>query len=316
MTAIAPFTGELLTRAHAWATLPADELHRKAAEAARDRNPAALWGLAEAWLLHYGRAGARVSGRTLQSYQEGIGLLLTAWQGENLLHPGRNAGAGWIRTLEDRGMSPATVRVRLAAARTLYAALRWSGATDADPFRDVRPASDHTPPESKRQPYSPEELHALLAAADPETALILYLGSMAGLRVSEILALQWADIDLEAGQLTVQHGKGGRRRVVILSKTLIAALHAAAQPAGAREPVIATIRTAQGIRARIRALCARTGTTNRAAHALRHSAGTRAYQETRDLKAVAAHLGHSSIDTAAIYARYADRTLRDSVGNW
>lgn len=36
----------------------------------------------------------------------------------------------------------------------------------------------------------------------------------AGLRRSEAVALKWADIDFEAGLLTVRHGKGNKERTI------------------------------------------------------------------------------------------------------
>src|SRR5690606_40986826 len=75
--------------------------------------------------------------------------------GENLLRPSRDAGVVYLRRLEaglkpdgtpaPRPPSPATLQVKLAAARTLYRALRWAGATEARPDRTsvVEGMSDH-----------------------------------------------------------------------------------------------------------------------------------------------------------------------------
>ena len=52
--------------------------------------------------------------------------------------------------------------MNVAAARALYAALRWSGASEADPFSDVKPAKDLTPAWEKREAYSHSELELLL----------------------------------------------------------------------------------------------------------------------------------------------------------
>ena len=124
----------LVERTRELATLSEDDLRRFAAEAARDRDASALWALTEAHLTLHGSAGSRVSSHTLTAYRRVLEVLLTEWQGENLLRPGRNAGVLWIRGLEAR-FKPATVRVYLAGAKALYAALRWSGATDTAPFR-------------------------------------------------------------------------------------------------------------------------------------------------------------------------------------
>ncbi|CAA9256096.1 MAG: hypothetical protein AVDCRST_MAG93-1979 [uncultured Chloroflexia bacterium] len=100
--------------------------------------------MTEAHLTLHGSAGSRVSSHTLSAYRHAVGALLLDWQGENLLRPSRNAGVLWVRGLEGR-YKPATVRVYLSKAKALYAALRWSGASEAAPFADVKVAVDKTP---------------------------------------------------------------------------------------------------------------------------------------------------------------------------
>jgi integrase len=56
--------------------------------------------------------------------------------------------------------------------------------------------------------YTEEQIEALLAAArsvDRGTLLVCLLGLDAGLRASEICALEWGDVDLKGGTITVQH---------------------------------------------------------------------------------------------------------------
>jgi integrase len=54
------------------------------------------------------------------------------------------------------------------------------------------------------------EYERLLAAAEkkgPDTEVMILLGGDAGLRLGEIVALEWTDIDLHARQLTVQRSE-------------------------------------------------------------------------------------------------------------
>jgi integrase/recombinase XerC len=213
----------LLERTRDLATLSEDELKRLAAEAARDRDAQALWALLEAHLTLHGSAGSRVSRHTLEAYRRGLNDLLKAWQGENLLRPRRNAGVLYVRELEGR-LKPASVGVKLAAAKALYAALRWSGATDTAPFADVRAAVDKTPAWEKRDAYTRTEVHWLERTSEGYTLYIVLLGAHAGLRVSEMTALRWEDIDLSNGTLKVVAGKGGKTARVNLSSTLVEAL--------------------------------------------------------------------------------------------
>lgn len=141
------FKASLQARAWAWADLEAAEMRKRAVEAARDMDAEKLWSLTEAHLLLNGLAGARVSPHTTRAYKKGVETFLdfAAQHGVQLLRPRPNHGAAYVRWLETQGLSTSSVRTRLAAAKKLFAALRWAGATDATPFADVRPAPDPVP---------------------------------------------------------------------------------------------------------------------------------------------------------------------------
>ncbi len=100
-----------------------------------------------------------------------------------------------------------------------------AGATEVDPFTDARATRDLTPAWDKRQPYSEEKTTRLLGAADARILTLLLCGH-AGLRISETLALEWADVDLSACVLVVRNGRGVKTPRVNLSRSLVAALEA------------------------------------------------------------------------------------------
>jgi integrase len=309
------FAGDPVDRARSWTELPEDELRRRAVAACRDRDQVTLWSLTEAYFSTYGVAGGRVSVHTLRAYRQGIGqfLAFTGVSAVNLLRPARDIGPTFLRSRETAGRSPSTVRLELAAVRLLYRALRWSGATAADPFADARPARETTAPWDKRQPYSEVEVQTLLEAATPETRALILFGAHAGLRVSEALALTWGDLDMEAQTLRVQSGKGGKARTAVMSRSLSQAVQGL--PARGRDALLFSV-TDMAVRKRLRVLCRQTAVTYRGYHAFRHHAGTKLYRTGGDLEAVARHLGHSSLDTTRIYAKWSDDRLKTSVGYW
>jgi len=336
-TALIIRDGNTIERARAWTTMPDDERRRLATVAARDHDAPALQGLADAWLTLHGKAGATVSLHTRRNYRHGIGTLLAVWSQENVLRPRRNAGVLWLREMEDAGLKPSTIQVRLAAARALYAALRWAGATEADPFRDARPAKDQVPAWEKRGPYSPDELRALLDALDATATtagpaaramahydrVLVLLGAHAGLRASEMMALRWHDIDLGRRRLVVMAGKGGKRRAVVISSSLAAAIDAI--PAEQRGEYVLPYRTRKSAWMRLKRLLERAGVKppgkqeggdHYGLHRLRHAAGTRLMKETGNLQEVAELLGHAQLDTARVYAAWANDTQRKTVGQW
>ena len=306
-------SSSLLERTRDLATMSEDELRRLAAEAARDRDVEALWALTEAHLTLHGSAGSRVSRHTLDAYRRGLKDLLRAWQGENLLRPRRNAGVLWVRELEGR-LKPASVGVKLAAAKTFYAALRWSGATEAAPFADVRAAVDKTPAWEKREAYTRTEVHWLERTCEGYTLYIVLLGAHAGLRVSEMTALKWEAIDLGSGTLKVVAGKGGKTARVNLSSTIVDVLERV--PLAQRTGYLLPARSRIAVYKRLESACRVAKVKFKGVHALRHAAGTRLRDETGDLALVADHLRHSSLDTARGYAKASNMQLKKAVGEW
>ena len=74
------------------------------------------------------------------------------------------------------------------------------------------PASSASPPwvpTPDIRPPSPAQLAKLFAAAgeaDPDLADFILLAAATGARRSELVALRWSDVDLDAGRLTVSRG--------------------------------------------------------------------------------------------------------------
>jgi len=316
---LVPFRGDdPLDRAAAWADLPEDERKRRAVAAAHAHHTTELQDLAEAWLTLYGKAGATLSPYTRRNYRHGVRELVDAWAHETLLRPTRNAGALWLRRLEGAGLKPATVQIRLAAARSLYAALRWTGATTADPFEAARPARDKTPAWERRQPYRQEEIDALLAQATPDEQTLILLASQGGLRVSECLALRHADVSFARRDLVVR-GKGQRQRRVPLSRSLSEALLIACRSPGqgTEDGYVLRHRSAFPYRQRLKALAATLDVPYRGIHAFRHACGTRLVTQMHgDLESAARLLGHADIETTRVYVKWSDERLRAALETW
>lgn len=292
------------------------ERRRRAMAAAATRDAGELWSLTRAYATLHGDAGAKGSAHTERAYEKGVRDLLTAWEGVNLVRPDKDAAPLWVRRLEEAGRSASTIRVRLAAARMLYRALRWAGVTEAAPFEGVRPARDTTAPWDKRQPYGEEELVRLLEHAETVDRALLLLGAHAGLRVSEATALEWRDVDLQGRVLMVRVGKGGKVGRVVMSRTLAEALGRLKVPGSTPNARLLPFTPARA-RQRMEALSRRAGVPYRGVHALRHYAGTRAAREHGgNLEPVARHLRHSNLETSRVYAKWSDETLKRSVGEW
>lgn len=163
------------------------------------------------------------------------------------------------------------------------------------------------------RPISDADLRTAIDAADGRMAAWLVLGAYAGMRCSEIAHLQRDDIHEADGLIRIV-GKGGAERVVPMHPSVVGVLRRAGMPTRGhvfRRPSgqpyspslvskeIATFLDHLGIDA--------------TAHQLRHWFGSRAYQASRDIRAVQELLGHQSPTTTAGYTAFAPGAKADAV---
>ncbi len=164
---------------------------------------------------------------------------------------------------------------------------------------------------------SPEEVVRLLAAALPgRDRTILDVAYSCGLRLTELLGLQLADIDSARMVLQVRHGKGQKERLVPLSPRLLEVLRGywrEYRPATWLFPGVKPALALTGGAAQ--RMCQRTakraGLTKRIhPHILRHSFATHLLEAGVDLLSVQALLGHSHFNTTAKYLHISMRRLQ------
>lgn len=165
-----------------------------------------------------------------------------------------------------------------------------------------------------KQFISADVVHRLLDACnDPELSLVITLSRWGGLRIaSEIRQLDWSDIDLDAGRMTVHDAKRGGQRVIPLFPELRTALEA--QPEG---PLLPTLREMShaGITRRFETLLASCNV--QPWPALWHS--MRATRETELIElygvATAAHwIGNSTAVAMRSYAMVPDSAWASAAG--
>lgn len=340
----------LAERSRFIATMPEDERRRYAAAAVGERDADALWWICHAYATRRKGRGRTLGARTLRSYERGVRELLIMWQGENLLRPHPDAAATYREDLREGnigpllehgpiglggrraassgrmrargGLSDASIKLKLVAGKLLYDALAWTGAfAGPNPFDAVSVGRVRSRVDTSLEDahYAEDELRALYASVEcVDDQLVLLLGSHAGLRVSEILALSWSDVHPARSEILVRAGKGGKTAAVVASDALMALLEAVRRmrhPAPS-DPVLTRWRSASGVYKRIRALCAEAAVPFKGVHALRHSAGTRLLRDTGRIDLVQELLRHETLDMARAYAK-SDRTaLRQAVKGW
>jgi integrase/recombinase XerD len=213
----------------------------------------------------------------------------------------------------------------LIAMRQMFKFLRAEHACASNPTEEI-----DLPRFGRRLPVflSVDEVDRLLAApgrASPralrDTAMLETLYAT-GLRVSELVKLRMADLNLEAGYL-VAFGKGKKQRIVPLGEAAVATLRSYLEtarprflPQGASGDTVFLTRlgrrmTRQGFW-KIIAEHARTAGIRKhiSPHKLRHSFATHLVERGADLRAVQAMLGHADIGTTEIYTHLSRAHLR------
>lgn len=129
-----------------------------------------------------------------------------------------------------------------------------------------------------------------------------------GLRLSELTALDVADIDLKERLLRVRFGKGGKQRILPVGGKAIQALEQwlAYRPAH-NDPALFTSSRGnrlgqRNIQQRLQRWCQKIGLPEHVhPHMLRHSFASHLLESCQDIRAVQELLGHSNIGTTQIY---------------
>ncbi|MER0240424.1 tyrosine-type recombinase/integrase [Fulvimarina sp. MAC8] len=181
-------------------------------------------------------------------------------------------------------------------------------------------------PRSLPDVLSPDEVHRLLDA----TVCLKHLAALsvaygAGLRVAEVSTLRVADVDSTRMLLRVEHGKGGRDRNAMLSADLLTLLrdwwveghrHGVLHREGWLFPGQSwdrPISTRQLHRIVVEAARAADIPKRVGPHTLRHSFATHLLEDGVDIRVIQVLLGHAKLDTTALYAKVAVRTVRTVV---
>lgn len=148
------------------------------------------------------------------------------------------------------------------------------------------------------RPLTPAQVElAMTRARSASLRTLVMLGAYCGLRVSEMAALRWADVDFERGVIEVREAKGGKDRIVMMAKQLASQL--GALPRRSDGFVIGT--SSANVSQRLRGHFARLGIDHRP-HDLRATFATQAVARSAgNITLVQGWLGHTDPQTTMAY---------------
>jgi integrase/recombinase XerC len=281
--------------------------------------------------LQYLQSERNASPLTLKSYREDLAALASHLADAR---GGLTPEAGEITVLDLRafiaqqhaqGMAKSTIARRLASLRGFFRFGAREGWTTANPAKPLR-----NPRRGRALPHflSTVEVGRLLSAPAAETdqglrdRAILETMYAAGLRVSEVVGLNSADLDLETRMLRVR-GKGRRERLAPVGsyaeRALVQWLErrrlARDRATVAQAPVFVNRfgrrLTTRSVGRLLEKHLAAAGLDRRTTpHTLRHSFATHLLDRGADIRSVQELLGHKSLVTTQIYTHLSTAALR------
>jgi integrase/recombinase XerC len=272
------------------------------------------------------RAERQASSHTLRSYHDDLDLF-SRYLEENQREGSDPTTADPARLrrysawLNGNGYAASTIARRLASLRSFYRYLRRQGTVTTDPTFGLR-----NPRQPQRLPrlLRIDDVIRLLDAIPVHTALGLRDRAMletlygGGLRVSELVGLNLADIDFDCELVRVR-GKGRRERLSPIGPMAIRWIKhylPIREPVSAGEQAVflnryGTRLTTRSVGRLLEDHLARAGLTSAASpHTLRHSFATHLLDRGADLRSVQELLGHRNLTTTQIYTHVTrDRLL-------
>ena len=204
--------------------------------------------------------------------------------------------------------SSATVHRKAACLRSFYRHLRREELVDEDPTAQLA-----TPRRGKKLPE-------VLSYAEVQKLLELMYAS--GLRASETIGLDLADVDVDEG-IVRAHGKGSKERIVPVGDKALAALRVylrSGRPELVRSheerKLFLNFRggplTRQGLYKIVLRHAESAGLNGKMSpHTLRHSFATHLLSGGCDLRSVQEMLGHADLSTTQLYTHLSGEELKE-----
>ena len=203
------------------------------------------------------------------------------------------------------GRSAATVvnNLHLLSAVVQMAITEWGFEIAYNPVRKVRKPRVNN---ARDRRLEPGELDRLLAAADeleePEMRTLVILGVRTAMRIGELLALEWTDIDWDKRQAYLPMTKNGEVRKVPLDKQAAAALQALGSKKSGK--VITKWKNVHSFVRPWHRLVRKAGIRGLNFHDLRHEAASRMAENGMSLLQISAITGHKSFSMLKRYTHF------------
>lgn len=268
----------------------------------------------------------RASEHTVKSYRRDINHL-TSYCTEKCISHWTDLTQSDVRShiasRHRQGLSSSSLQRELSAIRSFYHFLLNKRLADSNPAQYIK-----APKQVRKLPKTldVDQISGLLeagtnSALEVRDLAMFELFYSSGLRLSELAALNLADIDLCDNSLLVRIGKGGKSRVLPVGSKAVTAItnwllqrlkNAAVTESALFVSTRGTRLGQRSIELRLAQWCKKKGIAEHIhPHMLRHSFASHLLESSQDLRAVQELLGHSNISTTQIYTHLDFQHLAD-----
>jgi integrase len=287
------------------------------------------------WIETYaGRTQRGFSETTRPEYRRTIANhALPRWRTWKLSDIGPRDVRELLAAMRNEGLSTSMIRKTRASLSTLFATALEDGLIASSPTRGVRippPLADDRPEKERPKALTKAELATLLSAIPEDRHLFFEFLVHTGLRISEMIGLTWADLELEGSpkvKVREQFYRGKRkklksgagRRDIPLAPRMTARLiaHKEANYSGPDEPVFTSDVGTELIRGKVAENVLNpardlVGMRWVSFHAFRHTCASLLFANGKNIKQIQTWLGHA--DPAFTLRTYI-HLLDDGVGS-
>jgi integrase/recombinase XerC len=177
--------------------------------------------------INYLQHEKRVSPHTLLAYQKDLEqfqeFLFSDLEMDDISKAGHSDIRAWMISLIEQPLSPGSINRKIATLRSFYKFLLSNGSILKDPTYKIQALK-----KGKRLPsFVPEptmeeildEMRFGDHFEDLRDKMILEILYLTGMRLSELIGLKWAEVDLYECQIKVT-GKGNKNRIIPLSERM------------------------------------------------------------------------------------------------
>ncbi|HEY97296.1 MAG TPA: site-specific tyrosine recombinase XerD [Dehalococcoidia bacterium] len=252
--------------------------------------------------------------------REGPGVTWKKFTRQNMLT--------YLLFLKERGYVPTTIARKVAAARSFFGFMVAEGAIKSDPTENLS-----SPSVGKALPKpipinqvrllleQPAKLTTSEAKRDRAMLELLYAS---GMRISELVALNMGDVNMEGDYFVRCFGKGRKERIVPLYEGVIKLVK---EYVDKERPKLLRNKkdnalflnargerlTRQGFWQKLKEYAKSAGLDQKISpHTLRHSFATHMLNGGADLRSVQELLGHANISTTQVYTHLTTEQVRKS----